>query len=323
MRTYTITEAAEITGLSRKAIARRVERGSLRSVVRNGRRRIPRSELVRAGLLEEAGGSPRSDPSAPFLPRPVDGAQLEAAGGSEDMLAALFREVLDRFERQSQEIAQFRALTVQAESLRLTNELADLRVRIAELERQPEQPGQSPQAQQVVGDLGRRMTELSQQVEELSKREIWLPHQAAAQPTPQAAPRTPPDRPPRPRPHAPLPPPAGLRASRERPVSPSRPPSSSRSPSSRGRPSSRSRRSQSPWGLRGRSWPSRSGSPPIAARAIKPPPGSADSEIMRSADQGSPRQGRSLRQPILSSLALAVVAVTLVLVLLRLTGAGL
>ena len=208
MRTYTITEAAEITGLSRKAIARRVERGSLRSVVRNGRRRVPRSELVRAGLLEEVGGSPRSDPSAPFLPRPVDGAQLEAAGGSEDMLAALFREVLDRFERQSQEIAQFRALTVQAESLRLTNELADLRVRIAELERQPEQPGQSPQAQQVVGDLGRRMTELSQQVEELSKREIWLPHQAAAQPTPRPAPRT-----------APRPAPAGQAA---RPAAPAR-----------------------------------------------------------------------------------------------------
>jgi excisionase family DNA binding protein len=190
MRTYTITEAAEITGLSRKAVARRIERGSLRSVVRNGRRRIPRSELVRAGLLEDGGGSPRSDPSAPFLPRPVDGAELEVAGGSEDMLSALFREVLDRFERQSQEIAQFRALTVQAESLRLTNELADLRVRIAELERQPEQPGQAPQAQQTAGDLGRRMTELSRQVEELSKREIWLPHQAAAQPAPHAGPRT-------------------------------------------------------------------------------------------------------------------------------------
>jgi excisionase family DNA binding protein len=190
MRTYTITEAAEITGLSRKAVARRVERGSLRSVVRNGRRRIPRSELVRAGLLEDGDGSPRSDPSAPFLPRPVDGAELEVAGGSEDMLSALFREVLDRFERQSQEIAQFRALTVQAESLRLTNELADLRVRIAELERQPEQPGQAPQAQQTAGDLGRRMTELSRQVEELSKREIWLPHQAAAQPAPHAGPRT-------------------------------------------------------------------------------------------------------------------------------------
>jgi excisionase family DNA binding protein len=190
MRTYTITEAAEITGLSRKAVARRVERGSLRSVVRNGRRRIPRSELVRAGLLEDGVSSPRSDPSAPFLPRPVDAGELETSGGTEDMLAALFREVLDRFERQSQEIAQFRALTVQAESLRLTNELADLRMRIAELERPPEQPGQTPQTQQAAGDLGRRMTELSRQVEELSNREIWLPHSAPAQPTPQAAPRT-------------------------------------------------------------------------------------------------------------------------------------
>ena len=141
MRTYTITEAAELTGLSRKAIARRVERGSLRSVVRNGRRRIPRSELVRSGLLDEGDQRPREgDPAAPFLPRPASGGALAETGTTEDMLATLFREVLDRFERQSQEIAQYRALTVQAESLRLTNELADLRVRLAELERQPPQP---------------------------------------------------------------------------------------------------------------------------------------------------------------------------------------
>ena len=122
MRTYTITEAADLTGLSRKAIARRVERGSLRSVVRNGRRRIPRSELVRNGLLEDAERRPRANgPAAPLLPRPGAGMELAEAGGTEDMLAALFREVLDRFERQSQEIAQFRALTVQAESLRLVS----------------------------------------------------------------------------------------------------------------------------------------------------------------------------------------------------------
>ena len=126
--------------MSRKAIARRVERGSLRSVVRNGRRRIPRSELVRAGLLGEGPQQPReSDPTAPLLPRPASGGALAETGTTEDMLATLFREVLDRFERQSQEIAQYRALTVQAESLRLTNELADLRVRLAELERQPQQ----------------------------------------------------------------------------------------------------------------------------------------------------------------------------------------
>ena len=214
MRTYTITEAAELTGLSRKAIARRVERGSLRSVVRNGRRRIPRSELTRAGLLEGGDQRPReSDPGAPFLPHPASGGALAETGTSEDMLAALFREVLDRFERQSQEIAQYRALTVQAESLRLTNELAELRVRLAELERQPQQPEaaseQAAQQQAAASDLGRRVTELTKQVEELSNREIWLPPQAAtppatrtAVPMPPAQPRpvAPPQPPPQPAP---------------------------------------------------------------------------------------------------------------------------
>ena len=80
MRTFTISEAAEITGVSRKAIARRVERGSLRSVVRNGRRRIPRSELVRAGLLEEgAEGTPDLDPRPLLVPLPASG-DLELGG---------------------------------------------------------------------------------------------------------------------------------------------------------------------------------------------------------------------------------------------------
>jgi excisionase family DNA binding protein len=183
MRTYTISEAADLTGMSRKAIARRVERGSLRSVVRNGRRRIPRSELARAGLLEEAAGrAPRSAPSSPPLPHPSSGGELAEIERPEDTLSALFREVLDRFERQSQEIAQYRALTVQAESLRLTNELADLRVRLAELEGRPQE--QETPAAPAVGELGRRVSELSQQVEELSKREIWLPPQAQQAPAP-------------------------------------------------------------------------------------------------------------------------------------------
>ena len=200
LRTYTITEAADLTGLSRKAIARRVERGSLRSVVRNGRRRIPRSELARAGLLEEAHHRPREgDPDAPLLPHPASAGALTETGSSEGMLATLVREVLDRFERQSQEIAQYRALTVQAESLRLTNELADLRVRLAELERQPPQPEaasqQAAQQQGVASDLGRRVSELTKQVEELSNREIWLPPQAAGRPAPRTAVPMPPAQP--------------------------------------------------------------------------------------------------------------------------------
>ncbi len=218
LRTYTITEAADLTGLSRKAIARRVERGSLRSVVRNGRRRIPRSELVRNGLLEDTEKRPPAgSPSSPLLPRPGVGTDLVETGSTEDMLATIFREVLDRFERQSQEIAQFRALTVQAESLRLTNELADLRMRLAELERQPQEqpqpqqpaPQPGPQPPSVTTELGRRVHELSKQVEELSQREIWLPPQAAspqqaqapAQPRP-AGPARPPAPQPVPRPVA-------------------------------------------------------------------------------------------------------------------------
>jgi excisionase family DNA binding protein len=221
LRTYTITEAAELTGMSRKAVARRVERGSLRSVVRNGRRRIPRSELVREGLLGEGDNQPRDDdPAAPFLPRPATGGALAEAGTTEEMLAGLFREVLDRFERQSQEIAQYRALTVQAESLRLTNELADLRVRLAELERQPQQPAEPPhQAAQHAAamDLGRRVSELTKQVEELSNREIWLPPQASpaartgAMPMPPAQPRPPAPAQPV---HQPAPPPRTFRLSR-------------------------------------------------------------------------------------------------------------
>ncbi len=54
MRVLSLAEAAETTGLSRKALARRIERGSLRSVLRDGQRYIPLSELERAGLLPDA-----------------------------------------------------------------------------------------------------------------------------------------------------------------------------------------------------------------------------------------------------------------------------
>jgi excisionase family DNA binding protein len=175
VRTYTISEAADLTGLTRKAVARRIERGSLRSVVRNGRRRIPRSELVRAGLLDELDSAhiEEFDPSA-LLPRalPVDDPDAPPLRPDET-LAAVFRELLDRFERQAAEIAQFRALTVQAESLRMASEIAELRVRLAELE-QPQQRELPPAS----GELGQRLNELSERVEDLTKREIWLPPQA-------------------------------------------------------------------------------------------------------------------------------------------------
>jgi excisionase family DNA binding protein len=131
VRTYTISEAAQVTGVSRKAIARRVERGSLQSVLRNGRRRIPRSELVRAGLVPEGDAVPAGGTAAAPA-HPVG--QSQNGADSADVFAALVRELLDRLERQSAETAELRALTTQAESLRYAAELAELRARIAELE---------------------------------------------------------------------------------------------------------------------------------------------------------------------------------------------
>jgi hypothetical protein len=183
MRTYTVSEAADLTGLSRKALARRIERGSLRCVVRDGRRRIPLAELVRAGLLEDeehvdeefdprfllpGGARPRAD-----LPVPYDASQT---------LAAVVRELFDRFERQAAELANFRALTVQAESLRATSEIADLRARLSELEtqRKPKELVHRDPAEAAA----RSAADLTQRSPR-PRQDLWLPAGAqAAQPRP-------------------------------------------------------------------------------------------------------------------------------------------
>jgi len=50
METFTIREAAERCEVSYQAMRRRVDRGSLQAVHKDGVRRIPRAELERAGL---------------------------------------------------------------------------------------------------------------------------------------------------------------------------------------------------------------------------------------------------------------------------------
>jgi hypothetical protein len=121
-----------LTGLSRKAMARRVERGSVRSVLRSGRRLIPRSELVRVGLLPSAGesgvGLLADLGVAPHI------AVSQRADEGQSLTTALVRELVDVLQRQAAELAQYRALTVEAESLRLEREVADLRVRLSVLE---------------------------------------------------------------------------------------------------------------------------------------------------------------------------------------------
>jgi hypothetical protein len=77
-----VSQASELTGLSKKAIRRRLERGTLNSIKVGGRRMIPVSELVQHGLLKMNEGfegssaaeaaapqtAPRQRPTAPPAP---------------------------------------------------------------------------------------------------------------------------------------------------------------------------------------------------------------------------------------------------------------
>jgi hypothetical protein len=125
METLTIVEAAEASGISKKAMRNRVDRGQIRSVLRDGVRRIPRSELERAGLSAgvpfEAASLPQDDPGSP----PAEAGATEA-----------WKEVLERLERQAGELAELRVLTRRAESLREERDRLEAAVHRERAERQ-------------------------------------------------------------------------------------------------------------------------------------------------------------------------------------------
>jgi hypothetical protein len=92
MRSFTISEAAEATGLTQKALRARIEEGQVRAVFRDGvPPRIPESELKRAGLL------PVRDEREPATGSP--------AGGESEIV----RELVAVIERQAAELAALRA----------------------------------------------------------------------------------------------------------------------------------------------------------------------------------------------------------------------
>ena len=108
MDTYTIAEAAELTGLSKKAMRHRVDRGQLRALKYDGVRRISRSELERVGLQVA----------------PVDPVSTVAVGALRDRLRERERE-LDALRREL-EAERARRTEVQAEAERaLAAERAD------------------------------------------------------------------------------------------------------------------------------------------------------------------------------------------------------
>jgi len=125
MDTFTFAEAAEVTGLTKKALRNRVYRGQLQSVLREGVRRIPRSELEREDLLGE-GEAPGATETAEV--------PLET-----DREPDVVSELLERLERQAAELGELRLLTREAESLqadrgRLEGALHEARAKVTELE---------------------------------------------------------------------------------------------------------------------------------------------------------------------------------------------
>jgi hypothetical protein len=54
MQSYSLREAAELCGTTLTAMRSRADRGSLKTVLHDGERRVPHAELERAGLLPDA-----------------------------------------------------------------------------------------------------------------------------------------------------------------------------------------------------------------------------------------------------------------------------
>ena len=84
-RIVSIAEAARLTGLPKHAIRGRVDRGELRAIRRGGLRRISVDELAERGLLDAA-----------------------AAGGDTTGSESDSGALLDRLERQAEEIGRLR-----------------------------------------------------------------------------------------------------------------------------------------------------------------------------------------------------------------------
>jgi hypothetical protein len=92
VRSFTIAEAAEATGLTQKALRARIDQGHVRTVLREGvPPRIPESELRRAGLLADRDDAEQSD------------------GPASDGASEIVRELVAVIERQAAELAALRA----------------------------------------------------------------------------------------------------------------------------------------------------------------------------------------------------------------------
>lgn len=143
-RVVTMREAAELCGTTRNAIRGRVERGSLRSLVRDGVRVVPLSELKRAGLYPPRVGGVSGVAHA-------ESAFVGSAGVRTHHAPLNVGDMIDRLidaERRAAAAEQTIVLSARSEST-LTEELRQVRERVVELEVELE-------AARVVADVPRR-----------------------------------------------------------------------------------------------------------------------------------------------------------------------
>mgnify|MGYP003418243042 CR=1 FL=1 len=108
----TIAEAAEATGLTHKAIRNRLDRGQIECVLQNGVRRIPRSELLRIGLLSGPSTHPASLNEAVTKAR-LPRSSLRSGGPPRGELDALVDRLHDRLEQQAIELGRARLVAEQ------------------------------------------------------------------------------------------------------------------------------------------------------------------------------------------------------------------
>lgn len=108
VNTFTIAEAAELTGLTKKALRHRVDRGQIRAEKDGNIRRIARAELERVGLAVES---------------PHDGGPTAAPSATQALQSALVT-AEQRLAQSERALARERVLREQAE-LRLTGAVAE------------------------------------------------------------------------------------------------------------------------------------------------------------------------------------------------------
>lgn len=134
MESYTFAEAEELTGATRKALRNRVYRGQLESVLRSGVRRIPRSELERAGLLR---GGRRETEETGQVTREVS-QETPAIG---ELIGRLEQLVAENVALRAIEAQTGKTLEVERQARELTEaELHRVRARVLELQAQVEMP---------------------------------------------------------------------------------------------------------------------------------------------------------------------------------------